>query len=333
MSSKKLIYLQYLRGISALLVVNFHCRFWIGEDSGRFLFGNGSIGVLFFFCLSGFIISHTLRKEKSPLKDFTNFMLKRFSRIWPLYFLCTLLTFLIFKHILLTSPSLFQLITSILFIPTIDLPVLHVGWSINAEMIYYFTWGGVFFFAKKKYLNIVGAILCLSFLLLLLLKMEGPNILLRGYHFYFFAGVLLGLNLEWLKKIFSLSSIKAGIILLVLSVPFVLFYFDIIKTYELIFPILVPITILLITSINNPKKRNFLGRFFEKTGDISYSLYLIHPIVIYLAPEILFYLELESIVKSKLGWLLINVLTYLISLLTFHGIELTFYKRLAFNKK
>lgn len=64
------------------------------------LFGNGFLGVNFFFVLSGFLITYLLVKEKYVNNNIhiINFWIRRILRIWPLYFACVFYGFVIFPY-------------------------------------------------------------------------------------------------------------------------------------------------------------------------------------------------------------------------------------------
>lgn len=89
---------HYLRGLAAVIVVCFHYRYYINDsfsniNLGDFLFSNGAYGVDLFFIISGFIICYSTRRpEKLPALSFG---LKRFFRIYPLLF-ASLILFIIF---------------------------------------------------------------------------------------------------------------------------------------------------------------------------------------------------------------------------------------------
>ena len=90
----KLDFIQALRGIAALWVVLYHGSRFIspyGTGLGDLLFGPaGSMGVVLFFILSGFIMVHTTRNLQGGLWDALDFLIKRFARIWPVYAVVTL---------------------------------------------------------------------------------------------------------------------------------------------------------------------------------------------------------------------------------------------------
>ncbi|MBJ2067508.1 acyltransferase family protein [Serratia odorifera] len=81
--------IQLLRGIAALMVVFGHNRSLLGDiNSGSFmdyLTLNAAFGVEIFFIISGFIIAYSTKRLLSyPIVDFT---IKRFFRVYPLYFM------------------------------------------------------------------------------------------------------------------------------------------------------------------------------------------------------------------------------------------------------
>ena len=118
------------------------------------LFGNGFLGVNFFFVLSGFLITYLLIEEKKLRGkiNIPNFWLRRVLRIWPLYFACVLIGFVIFplaKSLAGGVPSesaniwyYLAFINNFDYIRTglPDAPGLGVLWSIAIEEQFYLTW-------------------------------------------------------------------------------------------------------------------------------------------------------------------------------------------------
>ena len=135
-SSVKLLNVQSLRAYGALAVAFYHTGFSLGIGLGRPI---GSFGVSIFFVISGFIMAMIC--DGNP----QHFLARRISRIVPLYWLLTLLVFLIAN----VRPSLVggtnadgsALIKSLLFIPYRShgtyFPILFLGWSLNYEMYFY----------------------------------------------------------------------------------------------------------------------------------------------------------------------------------------------------
>ena len=84
MPSERLIHLQHLRGVAALMVVMQHSQFLHYPQWPGSLFG--ALGVDLFFVISGFVIFWVTRSETSP----TRYFLRRCIRIVPLYWFLTL---------------------------------------------------------------------------------------------------------------------------------------------------------------------------------------------------------------------------------------------------
>ena len=66
---------------------------------------------------------------------------------------------------------------------------------------------------------------------------------------------------------------------------------------------------------------NSNSRFLNKLGDYSYSIYLIHPIVIFILPEILFKLKVYNLFSNEIIFLMIFFFTIIISHFSFKFIE------------
>ena len=102
--------LNELRGVAALAVVFHHIELYKHREHGKSLFdgygyafieGLGKNSVYLFFVLSGFLITYLLLTElklKGNIDAF-KFYLRRVLRIWPLYYLITILSFFVFPFI------------------------------------------------------------------------------------------------------------------------------------------------------------------------------------------------------------------------------------------
>lgn len=86
--------LDVFRGIAALGVVLFHytsqySTLFQHSPEMNFYFSLGRHGVELFFIMSGFVILITLERTKSSL----DFIVKRFARLYPAYWVAIALTF------------------------------------------------------------------------------------------------------------------------------------------------------------------------------------------------------------------------------------------------
>ncbi|EKD06260.1 acyltransferase family protein [Limnospira platensis] len=141
-NSQRLWELDVLRGIAALSVVLFYytsqySTLYGHSDQVWFYWGLGRHGVEFFFIVSGFVILITLERTKSCL----DFIIKRFSRLYPAYWVGIILTFTItaiaqlpdlqvsFSDALLNL-TMFQWLFNV---PNVD----KVYWTLRIEICFY----------------------------------------------------------------------------------------------------------------------------------------------------------------------------------------------------
>ena len=100
-------HLDALRAIAALFVIFEHLSYWFlypptpFYDALKTVFsfgGNGGrLGVIFFFVLSGFLITYLLLRDEASNGRINvgHFYMRRILRIWPLYFLIVILALLV----------------------------------------------------------------------------------------------------------------------------------------------------------------------------------------------------------------------------------------------
>jgi peptidoglycan/LPS O-acetylase OafA/YrhL len=147
-TNKTLNSIQAMRGIAAVLVMLFHYR--LNFNFSFYNFGNeilisGAVGVPLFFIISGFIMGYT-QKNDGPSASL-KFVINRLCRIVPLYYFCTIL-WVIMLNVNMDDASSFNdsinMFKSFMFIPlSSDTPpgfgyaTLFVGWSLNYEVFFY----------------------------------------------------------------------------------------------------------------------------------------------------------------------------------------------------
>lgn len=146
MPRAQIIEVQYLRAFAVLLVLIGH----INQAEMRVIDGDllGSVGffgfsgVDVFFVISGFII-HTLYRDHSGLD--WRFFLNRLNRIYPMYWLVTLVG--IAGYTLLLGRPLEEMggntnwLTTVTLFPTEQLPLLAIGWTLTHELYFYLVYG------------------------------------------------------------------------------------------------------------------------------------------------------------------------------------------------
>lgn len=144
----RLYYLDSIRGIAALLVAYFH--FLIGpvwndlpshnmlDEVIRFvsiaLFDLGKIGIVVFFAISGFVIPITLLKKQQKFPRVV-FVLKRFFRLYPAYWLSILLAVLVTRYDCDAQNVALNMTMFQRFFGGDDL--LDVYWTLQIEIVFY----------------------------------------------------------------------------------------------------------------------------------------------------------------------------------------------------
>ena len=140
--SSRLVEVDALRGLAALAVVLFHyttrfTQLFEANSLPTFSFPDGHYGVNLFFIISGFVILMTLEKTSRPM----DFVVSRFSRLFPAYWVAILLTFTL-THLLGLPGKLVDTATAFgnlimihgLFgIPHVD----GVYWTLEVELLFY----------------------------------------------------------------------------------------------------------------------------------------------------------------------------------------------------
>lgn len=198
----RLLELDCLRGIAALSVVLYHFTFGYDNgnhilDSSKFYFTIGRMGVQLFFIISGFVIMMTLSKTKNIF----NFIISRFSRLYPAYWVCMLLTITITT--LISPPIHVYSFKQVIFNFTMFQDGLHIKnidrayWTLFVELSFYIVMGVIFKLNQIKNIHvicIVWLLLCLLFyyfnipfgkyIKVLLLLRHAP-LFISGIGFYF----------------------------------------------------------------------------------------------------------------------------------------------------
>jgi len=167
--------LNGLRFFAAIAVIIFHSVSLNREIWGSFyesyafqkiafLTSKGHLGIIFFFVLSGFLITYLLlweNKNKGKI-NFIYYLVRRFLRVWPLYFLIIFFGFFIFPKLPYGIETVHELWRFLIFCSNFDEIIVGVGdpinflsatWTVSVEEQFYFVWGiliGLFNFNKKE---------------------------------------------------------------------------------------------------------------------------------------------------------------------------------------
>ncbi len=300
----------------------------------------GKTGVILFFVLSGFLITYLLLNENELTKkiNIKSFYIKRILRIWPLYYIITISVFFILPYLL---PSIFihtffyQKLTLYTFISAnISLAVYGatIGanhlWSVATEEHFYLIWPWLNKYVKNKiklFLIVIFSFLLIKISCSILFEESNP---LRTYLHHFcidcmaIGGIIAYLyhtehkflNLIYNKYIFYMAVIIAILFIGIgIYIPFIQYEF---------FAII--IAIIIINLATNKDYKHFLeNKFFSYMGQISYGLYMYHPIVIIIC---IYLLKKLNYTNSIFIYTCCITCTITLSMLSYHLIETKFLK-------
>ena len=358
---EKINNLTGLRAYAATWVALYHFNGTLGTSIPTFIgpvIGNGAWGVDIFFVLSGFILSHiysrNFRENNIKFSDFKIFIVKRFARIYPMHFFTFLLTcaFLIIAlktNFQFSKDHDFGLYTALLNIFMVQAWGLEktpswnqVSWSISAEWFaYLFLFFSIIKLSTK--INLSKFIFCLVVVWLLLivysnfyLKKDISSVVtfgiariipefLGGYVVYELSNKSPNLvKLNGIIKSINCDLVAFIALIAICGLANLPYAFNI---------FLLPFIMLLIGALNigGPYSNIIFG---NKTvlyfGEISYSVYLIHPFVNIVGKRFS-----EKIIYCRsLNWLFLVVLFEFIFLIvlasiSFHLIEKPFREKIV----
>jgi len=139
--------IQILRGVAATLVAGYHLLLGVRSEGydwqiGEMLFASGGLGVDIFFVISGFIIYYIAFRSVKPTP--MGFLINRFWRVVPPYWVASVLSILLSVALLLILNDASQLSspTKIIYslalwpMPPLDY-VLPIAWTLSLELMFY----------------------------------------------------------------------------------------------------------------------------------------------------------------------------------------------------
>jgi exopolysaccharide production protein ExoZ len=301
MKPAKFDLLQCFRGLAALGVVLRHSMISVNDfvepvpSKIATFCKNGSLGVDFFFVLSGFIILNSHFNDKKCVAALEVYAKKRFVRIFPPYWpisIGLLLLYCLLPGISLRTQLDFSLLSSLLLLPDNNPPVLSVGWTLVHEVLFYLLFT-LFFVSNRLFILCVfgwiTAIGVVGWLSLGTAWTPAWTYLMNPINLEFVLGMVMAYLIRVVPNGYGLAFILVGIITFVILKLFQP------PVEELRFLFGLPFSALVLGSVlAERQKRLKIPHWMIKLGDGSYAIYLVHYPLLSLSGRLLGRLGLET---------------------------------------
>jgi peptidoglycan/LPS O-acetylase OafA/YrhL len=347
-SHKKLPTVKYpsidgLRGYLAFFVLLHHSSIWYfylhtriwGEPPSHLFIHFGQTSVTFFFMITGFLFFQKLMDNKRKPVDWLRFFVSRLLRLYPVYLLAMLFCFVI--TIALSQwkinengiPFLRDIFQWSTFTIVGKPPVNHtsymnlitagVTWTLIYEWLFYFSLpfiGLIIFRIKVNFF-----ILLFSIALVAIIYRYN---LLKPINFYSFAaGLIAAFLIRW-KKFYSPLRTKIFSATAILSLAATIYFFE--TPYEILPLLLIAIAFIIIACGNS--LFGLLSHSVSRMlGQISYPIYLLHPIALFVSFKLILGFETVSHFSLFTYWIVISICACSLILVCFavhYFIELPF---------
>ncbi len=331
-----------MRGVAIIMVIMCHSHPYFAKIADYHLPGyvnyilmNGDKGVTLFFLMSAFTLclSLTVKKEYER-RPVTNYFIRRFFRIAPLYYLIILLSY----ALNVTAGSVGSVFANLFFIhgmsPYWINAVVPGGWSVGIEVLFYLIFPLLYFKIKtlSGAINVtLVAILAAKVVTSLMFKAFQINdASLWGIYIYenfasqlpvFLIGICLFHIQHRKPSAEERSRFKLSYCFIALLVILHLSATTIFKSHY-IYGIAFALLAFLVSRFHPGW---IVNRFLAGVGKISYSLYLVHIIIANLLIKFdLTHYSSNSILDVVIRFLIISTISLLFSFGTYKLVEIPF---------
>lgn len=326
-----------------------------------FISNAGPLGVVFFFVLSGFLITYLLLEEKriSSTIAIKKFYVRRILRIWPLYYFIVFLGFFVLPHISffdIPKQEVFflqtfwpQLICFLFLLPNlafamyqVAVPNIGQSWSIGVEEQFYIIWPLIMKFATNLLrIMIVFTISLVAFKILLSMVPDSTYpwigtlkrfLAMSKIECMSLGGIGAYLVFHKKEKIMNLCFHPLIQIAAFISIPLIILFapLQLKNGIHLLYSFSFLIIIMNV-SFNKKSFVRFENSVLDFLGKISYGIYMYHIICItftlHVMDKVLSLPQNMSWSQNLLYYLSSIVLTILVSALSYRYLERVFIRK------
>ncbi len=291
------------RGICALFVVMYHFPLH-GNLRDLDFFRGGFLFVDFFFVLSGFVVTEAYGSRLTNLNELRNFIVRRFARVWPLHFAILMIylaieltRFLVIhfssyttktSNVFEGSRSIASFLGNLFMVHSMGLfdtlTWNSPSWSISGEFWVYICFAFLLLWSKSHFFTLSALMASLAFLLLTQVPIDSIDTTYQyGFVrciFGFFAGVLVWkVRSRWQHKQLPKPWIMEALTMLGIYV-FVSFHHY--GPLSFLSPLVFACAVFIFSFEQGPIAQFLQRGLFPKLATWSYSIYLIHELVLIL---------------------------------------------------
>lgn len=288
--NNRLGYIDSIRAIAVFLVVWQHVsenfKTIASHGLGLFQLGDtldfGRMGVILFFCVSGFVIPSSLKGEKWI--GVKCFIVKRFFRLYPAYWLSIPLGWFTSWYIWGKTIDFSTVLANITmvsgFFGKVEIEALY--WTLQLELIFYFLCAGLFVLGVLKKSNILtGCSISLIgiFIYMFLKGLGGYYLLYLGIMFW---GALYRQYVDGNRTVITKYALFGCWLIIVMFFPLWGYYkYLMMEWTPVVLKMIGGYSVAMVLFLFFANGVRISNRKVTYLGEISYSIYLFHPVIFY----------------------------------------------------
>ena len=280
--------IQFLRFIAAALVVFSHAmddsKYYITDSVSpimHYIGDFGRSGVHIFFVISGFIMVYTSFEKEFGNFDSSTFLLRRFLRIYPIYWIYSA-AYILFRQIVSEGyGSIWNVLGSLLLFPGYSYLIISQGWTLSYEVYFYICFGFFMMLGLLRGLLVMSLFFLVAIAVGLVFHSDSA-----GFHLVTNSLLVEFLFGAWIAYFFVLDArLSTTLSNVILLLGLGIFSGGLAFGYNRFPSVLMwgaPSALLIAGSVFNERGGNlpvFIQRY-SYLGDSSYSLYLLHVLLI-----------------------------------------------------